>query len=145
MLDLVFLTPLRRFSDLGLLLLRLMAGAFLVWGVWDNITSTERMAEFVAFLAKFHFPAPEVMAPLSVLAQFTVGLAFVTGLFTRWAGVVCAVNFLVAIAMVDRFGGVRGSFPSACLVCIGLYLAAHGSGRFGLDRVFERSDHRRRF
>ena len=138
MLDLIFLSPLRRYSDLALLALRLAIGAFLVWGVWDNITSAERMTEFTAFLAKFHFPAPELLAPLSVGAQFSVGLAFALGLFTRWAGVICAVNFIIAIAMVDRFGGIRASFPAACLVLIGLYLACHGAGRYGLDRMFER-------
>ena len=138
MLDLVFLTRLKRFSDAGLLLLRLMVGSFLVWGVWDNLTSPAHMQEFVEFLRKFRFPAPELMAPLSVFAQFTVGLAFVLGLFTRWAGIICAINFVVAIAMVDRLAGIRGAFPAACLVFIGLYLALYGSGRFGLDRIFER-------
>ncbi len=137
--DLIFLSPLRRFSDLALLALRLTVGGFLVWGVWDNITSAAHMDEFVGFLAKFKFPAPELLAPLSVWAQFSVGLAFILGLFTRWAGVICAINFVVAIAMVDRFSGIRGSFASACLVTIGLYLACHGAGRFGLDRLFERS------
>ncbi len=136
--DMIFLSPLKRLSDPALLLLRLMVGAFLVWGVWDNISSPAHMAEFVAFLRKFGFPAPELLAPLSVYAQFSVGLAFILGLFTRWAGVICAINFVVAIAMVDRFGGIRGSFASACLVLIGLYLATYGAGRFGFDRLFER-------
>ena len=35
--------------------------------------------------------------------------------------------------MVDRFGGMRGVFPSGCLVFIGLYLATHGAGRFSVD------------
>jgi putative oxidoreductase len=138
MLDLVFLSPLRRYADAGLLLLRLIVGGFLIWGVWDNINSPARMAEFVSFLDKHRFPAPEYLAPLSVMAQFGAGLAFVTGLFTRWAGAVCAINFVVAIVMVDRFSGVRASFPSAALVGIGAYLALYGAGRFGLDRIFER-------
>ena len=137
-LDLIFLSPLKRHADVGLLLLRLMVGGFLVWGVWDNISSAAHMNEFVRFLAKHHFPAPELMAPLSVAAQFSVGLAFIFGLFTRWAGIICAVNFIVAIVMVDRLGGIRGSFPSACLVMIGLYLALYGAGRFGFDSLFER-------
>lgn len=136
--DLVFLGPMRRFSDVALLLIRLVVGAFLIWGVWDNLASADRMAEFARFLAKHHFPAPELLAPLSVSAQFSVGLAFIAGLFTRWAGLICAFNFVVAIVMVDRFAGIRGSFPSACLVVIGLYLAANGPGRFGFDRVFDR-------
>lgn len=130
---LLFLPDLARFGDAALLLLRLMVGAFLIYGVWDNIVSAERMAEFVGFLTKFGFAYPEFMAPLSVWAQFLCGAAFILGLFTRWAGVICAFNFIVAIAMVDYHGGVRGSFPAACLVLIGLYLATHGPGRLSID------------
>lgn len=136
---LLLLTHLRRHDDFGLLLLRLMVGAFLVWGVADNIASAERMHEFERFLAKYKFPWPAVMARLSVWVQFAVGIGFIAGLFTRWAGWLCVINFIVAIVMVDRFGGIRGMFPAACLVFIGLYLGLHGAGRFGLDRFFERS------
>ncbi|HEX5776118.1 MAG TPA: DoxX family protein [Caulobacteraceae bacterium] len=137
---LAFLPFLTRFDDAALLALRLMVGAFLIYGVWDNIVSAERMAEFVGFLGKFGFLAPEFMAPLSVWAQFLCGVAFILGLFTRWAGLICAFNFVVAIAMVDYHTGIRGSFPSACLVFIGLYLAAHGAGWFSLDRLIGRSE-----
>ena len=130
---LAFLPFLTRFDNVALLALRLMIGAFLIYGVWDNIVSAERMAEFVGFLTKFGFAWPEVMAPLSVWAQFLCGVAFILGLFTRWAGLVCAFNFIVAIAMVDYHGGIRGSFPAACLVFIGLYLATYGPGRFSAD------------
>lgn len=135
---LAFLPFLTRFDDAALLALRLMIGAFLIYGVWDNIVSAERMAEFVGFLTRFGFPAPELMAPLSVWAQFLCGAAFILGLFTRWAALICAFNFVVAIAMVDHHAGIRGSFPSACLVFIGLYLATHGAGRFSLDRLLDR-------
>lgn len=129
------LEPLRRGDDATLLLMRLTVGAFLIYGVWDNIVSAERMAEFIEFLRKFGFPLPEFMARLSVWAQFLCGLAFILGLATRWAGLVCAFNFVVAIVMVDQHQGVRGSFASACLVVIGLYLAAHGPGRIALDQA----------
>jgi putative oxidoreductase len=135
--DLLFLPVLARFSDVALLALRLVVGAFLIYGVWDNIISAERMAEFVGFLTKFGFPAPEFMAPLSVWAQFLCGVAFILGLATRWAGLICAFHFVVAIAMVDRHAGIRGSFPAAALVMIGLYLAAHGPGWFSLDRLLQ--------
>lgn len=126
-------------ADAALLLLRLIVGGFLIFGVWDNITSPERMAEFTAFLGRFGFPAPTLMAPLSVWAQFACGVAFIGGFATRWAGLICAFNFVVAIAMVDHHQGIRASFPSACLVVIGLYLATHGPGRFALDRMGSRA------
>jgi putative oxidoreductase len=127
------LSFLARYADAALLLLRLVIGAFLIWGVWDNIASTAQMNEFVGFLRKFGFPAPELMAALSVWAQFLVGVALILGLATRWAGIVCSINFVVAILMVDRFGGLRNAFPAVCLVLIGLYLATYGGGRMSVD------------
>ncbi len=131
--EVVTLPFLSRGSDAALLLMRLVAGSFLIFGVWDNIASADRMTEFELFLTKFGFPLPALMAPLSVWAQFACGLAFILGLGARWAGLVCAFNFVVAIAMVDHHQGIRGSFPSACLLVIGLYLATHGPGRWAMD------------
>jgi len=133
MRNLVFLGTAQRFSDFALLLQRIFVGLFLVWGVWDNITSAERMHEFVEFLTKHGFPSPRLLAPLSVYLQLAIGLAFIFGVFTRWAGLLCAIHFAIAIAMVDRFGGMRGIFPSGCLMVIGLYLATYGAGRFSVD------------
>ena len=135
----LMLAPLRRFEDGALLLMRVVTGAFLVWGVQDNLFSAERMHEFEQFLAKFGFAAPAFMARLSVWAQFLVGVAFIAGFLVRWAGLVCAVNFIVAIAMVDMHGGIRASFPAACLVVIGLYLACRGAGRVSIDHAITRN------
>jgi putative oxidoreductase len=140
MRKLLFLNSAQRFGDFALLLLRVFVGLFLIWGVWDNITSAERMREFAGFLAKNDFPSPGILAPLSAYVQLLVGCGFVLGLFTRWAGIFCAITFIVAIAMVDRFLGLRGTFPSACLVLIGLYLATHGAGRFSLDAMLRANE-----
>jgi putative oxidoreductase len=140
MREYLFLGRAARFADCAVLAMRLFIGAFLVWGVWDNIVSSERMHEFVGFLAKFQFPMPDFMARLSVWAQFIIGVSFILGLFTRWAGIFCMINFVVAIAMVDRFAGMRGAFPSACLVAMGLYFATAGAGRFSVDYLLNRND-----
>jgi len=140
MRKLLYLSPAQRFGDFALLLLRVFVGLFLIWGVWDNITEPARMREFIEFLRQHHFASPALLAPLSVYTQAVVGVAFVLGLFTRWAGILCAINFVVAIAMVDRFGGMRGVFPSGCLVLIGLYLATHGAGRFSFDTALKANE-----
>src|SRR5262245_47522445 len=101
MRNFVFLAPAQRFADFTLLLLRLFVGFFLVWGVWDNLAGGERMQEFAEFLGKHHFPNPRLLAPLSVYLQLAIGICFVLGVFTRWAGLLCALHFAVAIAMVD--------------------------------------------
>jgi putative oxidoreductase len=138
LLKLLTAPGLRRFGDEALLLMRLLIGAFIVWGVWDNVASAEHMRAFVEFQRKFGFPWPELLAPLSVYGQLLMGLALIAGLFTRWTGLIFAFHFVVAIAMVDQHSGLRGSLPSLCLVLMGLYWGTYGAGRYSLDALLER-------
>ena len=127
-----------RFADAGLLLLRLCTGAFLIWQSHDNVFSAARMDEFVKFLVQFNFVLPELMAPLSVYAQFAAGIGFVLGLFTRWLGLVTMVNFIVACGMVHWPQDFPGWWPALILVFLGLYFGLRGAGRYSLDAVIER-------
>jgi putative oxidoreductase len=113
---LIVLTPLAAFADLALLALRLLAGAFLMHGTLDNIESEARMREFAGFLKTNGFVYPEIMAPLSVYAQFICGALFALGLLTRWAGLVMAFNFVVAVYMVHWAQDFRGWWPAIVLV-----------------------------
>ena len=124
------LSGLSAYEDHALLMLRIFVGAFLVWGVSDNILSEARMDEFSAFLRHHGFPYPDLLAPVSVWAQCLCGLGFISGLAIRWAGLLCAVNFIVAVVMVDGKTGIRSAFPATMLVLVGLYLATRGAGRF---------------
>lgn len=140
----ITLSPLTATTDAALLLARVSVGAFLIWGVWDNITSAEHMAAFVKFLKQFGFVYPELLAPFDVGLQFVVGALFIAGLATRWAGLLCALNFVIAIVMVDHHAGIRGAYPAWSLVVIGLMLAAIGPGRWSADAMFTRRDGFRR-
>ena len=133
-----------RHADLGLLLLRWATGAFLVYQSHDNVFSAARMAEFVKFLTQFGFWMPELMAPLSVYAQFAAGIAFILGLFTRWAGLVTAFNFTVAVWMVHWNDPVPGIWPAAILIFLGLYFGLRGAGRYGLDALLDNGPQKRR-
>ncbi|MBA3577210.1 MAG: DoxX family protein [Sphingomonas sp.] len=141
--DLLFLTGNARYADFGLLLLRVVTGAFLIYQSHDNIFSAERMAEFEAFLAQFNFVYPKLMAPLSVYAQFAAGIAFILGLFTRWFGLITAFNFIVAVWMVHWTDPVPAIWPAAILIFLGLYFGLRGSGRYGLDALLEGRSRRR--
>jgi putative oxidoreductase len=140
MRDLLLLTPLKRGADAALLLLRLVTGAFLVWQSHDNVFSTARMEEFVGFLAQFGFLAPAVMAPLCVYAQFLCGIALVLGLLTRWAGVVTAFVFVVAVWMVHWPQDFPGWWPALILVFLGILFATVGAGRYAVDALLEERD-----
>ncbi len=131
--DILLLTPLARFGDLGLLLLRLVTGAFLIYQSHDNILSAARMDEFEKFLTQFGFVYPEVMAPLCVWAQFLCGIAFVVGLLTRWAGLITVFVFIVAVYMVHWPQDFSGWWPALILVFLGLLFATEGPGRYSVD------------
>jgi putative oxidoreductase len=127
-----------RHADLGLLLLRLCTGAFLIYQSHDNVFSAARMDEFVKFLVQFNFPMPELMARLSVYAQFAAGIGFVLGLFTRWLGLITMINFMVACWMVHWSQDFAGWWPALILVFLGLYFGLRGGGRFAIDALIER-------
>ncbi|MGZ8335864.1 MAG: DoxX family protein [Allosphingosinicella sp.] len=129
----LLLTPLARLGDVGLLLLRSVTGAFLVWQSHDNVFSAARMDEFEHFLAQFNFVAPEVMAPLCVWGQFLCGIALILGLLTRWAGLVTTFVFLVAVWMVHWPQDFPGWWPALILVFLGILFATVGGGRYALD------------
>jgi len=137
--DLLLLRPLAAGSDLALLATRVLTGAFLIHGVWDNIVSRERMEEFKSFLSANGFGAVDVMAPLSVWAQFAIGIALLLGLLTRWAGLLLAFNFTVGVAMVHLAQGFREIWPAAVLIALGLLFATIGAGRIAFDRFLERT------
>lgn len=128
-----------RHTDWAILLLRLYLGGFLIWGVWDNIVSPERMAEFAGFLTAIGSPMPSLAAPVSVWAQFLIGVLLIPGLLTRWAGMLLAVNFLVAVVLIGTSDGIfpdvtRELFGPMMCVLAGLMLATYGAGRRSVDR-----------
>ena len=125
-------------GDLGLLVLRLVTGGHLVWMTQDNVFSWARMHEFAAFLAQHAFPVPLACAVLSVAGQFGGGLLLVAGLCTRFAGLVVAINFVVAIWMVDSKPPYPAAFPALALVAAGVCLVFAGAGRWSLDRAWRR-------
>jgi len=133
-----------RFADEAMLLLRLYLGGFLIWGVWDNVTSVERMAEFQAFLSGLDCPMPALAAPVSVYAQLLTGILLIPGLFTRWAALLLAANFVVAVALLitgleaPAETVAREAFGPMMCVLAGLLLASMGPGRWSVDARFRR-------
>jgi uncharacterized membrane protein YphA (DoxX/SURF4 family) len=140
--DLLLLTPLARLSDLALLLLRWVTGAFLIYQSHDNVLSAERMEEFEKFLTQFGFWAPGIMAPVCVWAQFLCGFAFILGALTRWAGLITTFVFVVAVWMVHWPQDFPGWWPGLILIFLGLLFATHGPGRYSIDAWLERRERR---
>jgi putative oxidoreductase len=136
MLALLQLPLLRLLAPVAMLSLRIYVGWFLIVGVWDNIISAERMKEFEGFLQTLNCPMPVIAAPVSVWAQFAVGVLLIPGLFTRIAGIVLAINFIVAVLLLAPTGASeRDLFPPAILIFIGAVFATVGASALSLDHI----------
>jgi putative oxidoreductase len=136
------LDGLARGQAAAFLLLRVYCGGFLIWGVWDNITSAERMAEFAGFLGGLNCPMPAIAAPVSVWAQLIVGVLLIPGLATRWAALLLTVNFIVAVVLMGTAGAsARDLFSPMMMVLAGLVLATHGPGAWSVDARLGRTPH----
>jgi putative oxidoreductase len=124
-----------RGQDLGLLLLRVCAGAvlFLRHG-WEKPTNFDMMAA--------HFPDPVHIGPhaslLFALASDAICSVLVAvGLATRWASLVVLINIGVAWAFVHHFlfFGRAADHGEICALYLAIYLAllVAGPGRFSVD------------
>lgn len=125
------------FTDLAVLLLRLVVGlAFMLHG-WGKIQNP------------FGWMGPEGFAPgflqaLAALSEFGGGLGLILGLLTPLASLGIASTMAVAFSTHafmrgDPFVSMTGGPASelaAVYFCIAMLLLAMGPGRFSLDRAF---------
>ena len=138
--DIIFLEGLGRFADFGMLLLRVLTGVFLIYGVLDNVVSAERMEEFSIFLGSNNFPVPNVMALVSVYMQLICGVALTIGFLTRWVGMTIAIHFVIALVMVHWSQDLRGWWPAIVLVAIGFQYTLTGAGGISVDALLTRDE-----
>ncbi len=123
--------------DLGLLLLRLSLGFFMIYGHgWRKMIklSTERPIEFGNPLGL----GPELSLGLAVLAEVLCSVLIMLGLFTRWALIPLIVTMLVAYLKVhfdDPFGR-----QEKALLYLFPYLALFfaGPGKYSLDAIWRK-------
>lgn len=115
------------------LLLRLLIGAFLVWGTQDNVFSRERMEEFAKFLEGNGFPWPMPGAVLSAYTQFLCGILLFFGAFVRWISIPLIVNFIAALLIAHRGDTFRGMFPAMVILAAAVFFLLYGAGRPSVD------------
>ena len=132
-----------RFEEAALLALRVVTGLFLIYQSHDNVLSAARMDEFEGFMGQFGFWRPDILAPFAIFWQVAAGIGFILGLFVRPLGLITAIQFVVAVWMVHWSQDYSLWWPAAILVFLGLYFAARGSGRYGVDTLLARREQMR--
>ena len=123
-----------KYSDVGLLILRLFIGVRLIYGVQDNIIHWHHMKNFEAFLRIHHFPVPLVSAVISVYVQAIAGILLITGWKTRLAALLMVINFAVAVLMVHLGQSFEEMTTVLFMLLTSIALFFTGAGKFSLDR-----------
>ena len=123
--------------DAGLLVLRLLTGASLVWlHGWSKLTG------FNAVVQKFPNPLASMGIPtsvalgLAVFAEVVCAALIVLGLATRLAAFILVINMSVAFFMVHK-GALSGpQSGELALMYLGGFFAIllAGPGKFSIDR-----------
>ncbi len=114
--------------DAGLLLLRLgLAAVFIIHG-WSKIQNLEAITGFFSSLGLSMFWVYVV-----AYVEFLGGIAMLIGLFSRWAGLLLAIDMFFAIYLVKWPKGFVGGYEFELLlllVALAIYLA--GPGKYSI-------------
>ena len=125
----------------GLLVLRVVVGGiFFAHGAQKIFEYT--LAGTTQSFAGMGVPLPEIAAPFVAFLELIGGAMLVLGLFSRLAGILLAVDMVVALVLVHLPAGFwvgEGGYEFVAVLGVAaLALAFTGAGKFSLDRALLR-------
>ena len=126
------------YKDYGAVFLRVVIGSFIIYGVQDNVFSSQHMQEFADFLQQRGVPFPFFSARLSAYVQFLCGIMILLGAFIRVAAIPFIVNFVAAIAIAHLGDTFRGMFPALMMIAAGFFFLFYGAGKLSIDELLDK-------
>jgi putative oxidoreductase len=126
------LTPAPLSSDLGLLVLRVVAGASLMSHGWAKVKDID---PFVKGLEQMQFPVPSVMAWLAAGSEFFGGILVAAGLLTRPAAIFAAATMGVAAFHVHAADPFEKKELAVLYLGAFVTVILTGPGRIALDAL----------
>ncbi len=129
---------LNRFQPWGILLLRLVLGASMLFHGWHKVVPASLSHPFAPLHSSASYVAglglPPWLGYISALTEFLGGIGLLLGLFTRFFAFLVAINMLIALFTVTIHGGYPASELPLALFAIALTLLFTGPGRAALSR-----------
>jgi len=124
---------LNRAADLGLLLLRVVAGLSLAIG--HGIGKFPPGERFIDRIGNMGFPAPEIFAWLAGVAEVGGALLIVIGLLMRPIGAIVAGYFLLIVFIAHAGDTFVQREKAVLFAAIFAAFALTGAGRYSLDAL----------
>lgn len=117
-------------SDLGVLLLRLGLAAVFIMHGWSKIQNLEATGGFFSSIGLNMFWVYVV-----AYVEFLGGIAMLIGLFSRWAGLLLAIDMFFAIYLVKWQNGFVGRYELELLLLLAaLTIHLAGPGRYAISK-----------
>jgi len=119
--------------DLGLLVLRLVAGACMAYHGYGKVFGGH-MDQMIEGVGKMGFPAPLFFAWAAAVSELVGGVLVVIGLRTKIASLFVAITMAVAFFVAHKADAFQ--VKELALAYLGVFtaLALTGAGKFSLDR-----------
>lgn len=127
-------TPLATFTDLWLLVFRILVGGFMIFGhglpKFNRLTSGGEIQFADPFGA-----GPVASMWMAVGAEFGCSILLMLGLFSRWATIPLIITMLVAAFVAN--GGQPFQKMELALVYLLIYITlfVFGGGKYSLDKM----------
>ena len=127
-------------NDVGYALGRALLSVIFIVSGYNKLMA---IAGTTAYLTRLGVPAPQIMVWVVALFELVAGVLILIGLKTRWVALALAVFTAITLYLGHKFWAVEAAqynnqlnHALKNLAIIGgfLLLAAHGGGRFSLDR-----------
>lgn len=131
-----FIVRISAFGDIALAAVRVLLGIILAFHGWQKVMG----GYAVGFFGQVGIPLPQVLGPFVSILELVGGLALIAGLFTRYLGVLIAIQFVVAtyVQWVVLGKGYPGAEFELLILAVSLLLATNGGGTLSLDRTVRR-------
>ncbi len=122
--------------DFGILLIRLAFGLVFINAGWMKITSMDTTIQSFGTLGFSPF-----LAYFVAWAELIGGVAFIVGIFSRYAGIILTIIMVVAVKIlfVKGFSLAHGGYEFPLVAMLGsLAIVTFGSGAYSLARMLKR-------
>jgi putative oxidoreductase len=126
-----------RFTDFGILFLRLSLGAMMAWHGFPKfiggVPLWTELGGSMAFMGVTIYPV--FWGFCAAVAEFFGGIALFFGLFTRIVALLLAFTMIVAAVMHFSMGeGLQGASHAVELASVFIAMIFIGPGRYSVDR-----------
>ncbi|MBC7827303.1 MAG: DoxX family protein [Chitinophagaceae bacterium] len=129
------LGPYPLYNDMGLGIVRIFTGIFMVYHGWE-VFDEAKMNEYTKWMVDMKLFAPAFMAYLGKSIELICGIFIVLGLFTRIAAIPLAITMAFICFAIGKGRIFMEDQHPFLFVLLAFLFFFSGPGRWNMDKIF---------